>query len=117
MATPTLLLLHLPPHLSYLLLRRPLPYHLEVQCLLVQWLLAPADTLHLHHLDQEAQQLLLLLVLHLYPLQLVPPTPQLTRYCPLHRLRTRRSVMLAVICWLLYVWVRAVERQHILLVF
>ena len=93
--------------LSSLLPRLPLPHLQEVRCLLGQWPV-PVATLRLRHLYLEPMQLHLPLVLHLPLFQLVPPTSQPTR-CPPHLLRPQWSTMPAVICWLLYVWVRAHE--------
>lgn len=97
LALPLLLLLLTSP-----LPRRPLPYLLEVPCLLDQWL----ATLHLRHLCRELRWLHLLHLLLVLPCQRVPSTPQLARCPPLLPLRLQWSVTPAVICSLLYAWVR-----------
>lgn len=107
MAMPTLVPLPRLLPLSSLLPKRPLPHLQEVRCLLGQWL-ALVAMLRLHHLYLEPMQLHLPPVLHLLLFQLVPPTSQPTRCPPLHLLRPQWSTMPAVICWLLYVWVRAI---------
>lgn len=115
MAMPTLVPLpHLQP-LSSLLPKLPSPHLLEVRCLLGQWP-ALVATLRLHHLYLEPMQPHLPPVLHLLPFQLVPPTSQPTRCPPLHPLRPQWSTMPAVICWLLYVWVRAAVCVCVLIV-